>query len=568
MFVHLPELAVTAWLDLTKNHRTALLISIFMSVCSAGLGVAAIAFVNQRLLETSGSPAETLWSFAVLLLGLFVVGAVARIALTTLGHRVVYGLRSTLVKRVLDTDLEQLEALGLPRVLTSLSSDITHITGAFVALPSATYGLLLTVGGFGYLAWLSPALFAVTAGWIVLTIGLGSLLMRFTQRELTRARDAEDRLVANYQAVVEGRKELALNRARAELLYEQEFLPNARDNRDREIRADVYHGINDNLVSTMVLGAVALSFVLGLTLHWAPEAVATTYALTILFLRTPITSLVGALPAVVAGRVALSKLDALNLPPHEPAFGRPALRVANERLPSAWSNIELRGLSYVHERSGEPSFEVGPIDLTLRRGELVFLVGGNGSGKTTFLRMLTSLYTPHGGALLLDGVRIDDHNRGDYRALFAAVFSDYFLFDQLLGPRGANAEPERVRELLALLSLADKVTVSGSRLVDTRLSAGQQKRLALLLSLLEERPVLVLDEWAADQDPHYRELFYHQLLPALRDQGLTVFAITHDDKYFSVADRILKADTGQLRELSVCPPKARVDSAQQLPWSS
>lgn len=563
---------MTAWLDLTKNHRTALLISIFMSVCSAGLGVAAIAFVNQRLLETAGSTAETLWSFAALLVGLFVFGAVARIALTTLGHRVVYGLRSTLVKRVLDTDLEQLEALGLPRVLTSLSSDITHITGAFVALPSATYGLLLTVGGFGYLAWLSPALFVVTAGWILLTIGAGSLLMRSTQRELTLARDAEDRLVANYQAVVEGRKELALNRDRARLLYEQEFLPNARDNRDREIRADVYHGINDNLVSTMVLGAVGLSFVLGMTLHWAPQAVATTYALTILFLRTPITSLVSALPAVIAGRVALLKLDALDLPAHRAAFdlasdaSKRALGRESEELPRVWSTLELRGLSYVHERSGEQSFEVGPIDLTLRRGELVFLVGGNGSGKTTFLRMLTSLYTPHGGSLWLDGVRIEEHNRGDYRALFAAVFSDYFLFDQLLGPRGEPADPARVHELLALLELGDKVSVTNSRLADTRLSAGQKKRLALLLSLLETRPVLVLDEWAADQDPQYRELFYHQLLPALRDQGLTVFAITHDDKFFSVADRILKADTGQLSELTVRPNKPRLESPQQLPW--
>jgi len=532
-----------------------------MSVCSAALGVAAISFLNDRLLAASGSSSETLCWFAALLLGLFAFGASARIALTTLGHHVVYGLRTTLVKRVLDTDLEQLEALGLPRVLTSLSSDITHITGAFVALPSATYGLLLTVGGFAYLAWLSPALFAVTAAWIGLTIAAGSLLMRSTQRALTAARDAEDRLVANYQAVVEGRKELALNRSRAQQLFETEFLPNARANRDHEIRADVYHGINDNLVSTMVLGAVALSFVLGLTLHWSSAAVATTYALTILFLRTPITSLVGALPAVVAGRVALNKLDALTLPPHEPAFHGSS----SGTLPSPFRTIELRGLTYRHVRSGEPSFEVGPIDLTLRRGELVFLVGGNGSGKTTFLRMLTSLYTPHAGALYVDGVRIDDNNRADYRGLFAAVFSDYYLFDQLLGPRGAPADPAHVHELLRLLALTDKVTVAGAKLADTRLSAGQKKRLALLLALLEQRPVLVLDEWAADQDPAYRELFYHQLLPALRAQGLTVFAITHDDKFFGQADRILKADSGQLSELGQRSARALSESKNVAP---
>jgi putative ATP-binding cassette transporter len=142
------------------------------------------------------------------------------------------------------------------------------------------------------------------------------------------------------------------------------------------------------------------------------------------------------------------------------------------------------------------------------------------------------------------------------------------LFDQLLGPRGEPADPARVHELLTLLELGNKVSVTDARLSNTRLSAGQKKRLALLLSLLETRPVLVLDEWAADQDPQYRELFYHQLLPALRDHGLTVFAITHDDKFFSVADRILEADTGQLSERTVRPKRPRLDKPHQLPWPS
>lgn len=537
-----------------RKHRVTLLISLILSAMSAALGVAAIAFVNDRILAPSDGSLAQLGRFVALLLGLLGVGAVSRITLTTLGHRAVADLRATLVKRVLDTDIERLETLGLSRVLTSLSTDVAHLTAAFVALPNASYGVLLTIGGFGYLAWLSPALFAVTLAWIGLTVAIGAGLMGATQRALTTARDAEDRLVADYQAVVDGRKELALNRKRAQLLFESSVLPNAYDNRDHEIRADVFHGINENLMSTMVLGAVGLSFFLGRSLHWVPDASATTYALTILFLRTPITSLVSALPALVAGKVAMQKIAALELAAYQPTFTS-----GQAVLPSEWRSIALRGLRYRHAGSGDQGFEVGPIDLTLQRGELVFLIGGNGSGKTTLLRMLTSLYTPHAGTLSVDDLRIDEAHRSAYRELFSGVFSDYHLFDQLLGAAGETADLTEVLDLLERLELADKVVLRDGRIADTLLSAGQRKRLALLLALIEKRAVLVLDEWAADQDPSYRHAFYCELLPAFRRAGLTVFAITHDDHYFHVADRVLKADGGKLIELTETQRKAPLE---------
>jgi putative ATP-binding cassette transporter len=279
--------------------------------------------------------------------------------------------------------------------------------------------------------------------------------------------------------------------------------------------------------------------------------VAATYALTILFLRTPLTAVVTAIPSLVSGGVALAKLKSLELPDYSPDFGADAAR-----SPLAWTRLRLDAVTYHYpDRDGGSGFDLGPLHLDLRRGETVFLIGGNGSGKSTFARLLTGLYRPHAGQIRLDGIPVDETRRADFRRLFATVFSDFHLFHQLLGPGGADANERATRRWLKALSLAHKATVENGRLGDTRLSQGQRKRLALLLALLEERPILVLDEWAADQDPGFRRRFYTELLPGLKAAGKTIVAITHDEHYFHVADRVLKMDGGRLVEWDA-PAKA------------
>jgi putative ATP-binding cassette transporter len=188
---------------------------------------------------------------------------------------------------------------------------------------------------------------------------------------------------------------------------------------------------------------------------------------------------------------------------------------------------------------------LGPLDLSLRRGELVFLVGGNGSGKSTFVKVLTGLYPPTVGALRLNGALVDDKSREWYRQHFAAVFSDFYLFDGLLGLGGAELDA-RARPYLARLELDAKLRIEAGRFSTTALSQGQRKRLALLTAFLEDRDVYVFDEWAADQDVHYREIFYCQILPELKARGKTVVVISHDDRYYHLGDRVLKLEYGRL----------------------
>ena len=185
----------------------------------------------------------------------------------------------------------------------------------------------------------------------------------------------------------------------------------------------------------------------------------------------------------------------------------------------------------------------------MRRPVLVFIVGGNGSGKSTLAKLIAGLYVPDAGEILLDGILVDDRNRELYRQLFSTVFADFYLFDRLLG-LGLQDLDAQAKTYLEQLQLTHKVTIENGKLSTTALSQGQRKRLALLTAYLEDRPIYLFDEWAADQDPFFREIFYQQLLPELKQRGKAVLVISHDDRYFHLADRLLKLDYGQIQRFS------------------
>jgi putative pyoverdin transport system ATP-binding/permease protein len=218
--------------------------------------------------------------------------------------------------------------------------------------------------------------------------------------------------------------------------------------------------------------------------------------------------------------------------------------------PTAFTTIEMRGVVFRYvDKSAEAVYQVGPLDFTLRSGDLVFITGGNGSGKSTFLRLLAGLYKPETGEIIQDGVQIDDRSLDYYRALMAAIFTDYHLFRRLYGV--PDPEPGEVDRLLTELQLQDKTHLTDGEFSSLDLSGGQRKRLALVVSLMEKRPILLLDEWTADQDPLFRRKFYDDLLPALSAAGLTVVAITHDDRYLDelkVPARRFRMDDGRFVE--------------------
>jgi putative ATP-binding cassette transporter len=221
--------------------------------------------------------------------------------------------------------------------------------------------------------------------------------------------------------------------------------------------------------------------------------------------------------------------------------------------PQAFDEIQMQGVNFSYvDQEGQELFRVGPLELTIRRGEILFVMGGNGSGKTTFLKLLMALYAPTAGRLLLDQQPIDDTTLESYQARFSAVFADFHLFRKLYGL--FNVPRETVQNLLTQFELVQKTALAGDHFTNLQLSTGQRKRLALIVALLEDRPIYIFDEWAADQDPEFRQYFYEQLLPALAVRGKTIVAVTHDERYFHVAHRVVKMEFGRIVSITAISP--------------
>jgi putative ATP-binding cassette transporter len=534
------ELLRVVW----QRYRWPFLLVMCLSMFSAAVGIGVIAFINSKLIDTQGYHLSALPQFLGLLLLLMVVTLGAQVALTRLGHYFVYRLRSELVRQILDTSVMRLELNGSAALLTTLSSDMRTITLAFVRLPELLQGVVLTLGCSAYLAWLSVNMLLVTALWVVLTIAVSALLVARVYRYLALVRESEEKLYHHYQTVIEGRRELRLNRQRARQIYQQAYQPDARDYRQAIIYADSFHLSAVNWSNIMMLGAIGIVFFMANSLHWATNNVAATFSLTLLFLRTPLLQAVGAFPTLLSAQVAFNNLRRAQLAAYQPQF--PVISPLVD-----WQTLGLRRVMFNYPGDAQRrGFRVGPIDLCLRRGECVFLIGANGSGKSTLAMLLSGLYTPAQGELLLNGSPLAAEALPRWQQLFSAIFSDFYLFDQLIDAQGDAPDTALVSQWLNRLQMQEKLTLDGNRVTHRELSQGQRKRLAMLLALAEQRDVLLLDEWAADQDPLFRRIFYQQLLPQLKAMGKTILAISHDDHYFACADRLLEMRDGQLYELT------------------
>ena len=263
--------------------------------------------------------------------------------------------------------------------------------------------------------------------------------------------------------------------------------------------------------------------------------------LVLLYVKGPMERIVQLLPLAGRAKISFRKVAGLTA---EFRHGE----APRSEAPAAFHEaIALRDVRFAFPvAAGAAPFALGPIDLRIAKGETVFIVGENGCGKTTLVKLLLGLYPPHSGELLLDGEPVTPACLDDYRQLFSAVFSDYFLFEDL--PRAEGATLELARDYLERFEIAHKVRVEGGAFTSLDLSTGQRKRLALIQAWLQQRPIMMFDEWAADQDPTFRRVFYATLLPELKRLGKTLIVISHDDRYFDAADRVIRLQAGRIVE--------------------
>jgi putative ATP-binding cassette transporter len=527
---------------LSYSRRTvilAIVAGIISGVCNAAL----LAIIHKALTSGRQGSQTLLWGFLALWIVLPASRIISMVTLSQLVQTAIYDLRMHLSRQILAAPLRQLEEIGPHRLFATLNDDVQAISNALVSLPSICMQSTILLASLIYLGWLSwPVLIGVV---IFMSVGMFTFQKAVGKASgyLRLAREDHDALFRHFRALIDGNKELKLHRGRRQSFLERVLQTTANSFRRHNV---IGGGIQ---TAAAGMGQILFFLLIGLLIFAVPAytntspQVLTGYTLLLLFIMTPIEVLNMLVPSISRAQIALQKVDKLGLSLAAKSTEKEA--EAAEVLP-AWESVELRGVAHTYYREAENShFTLGPIDLTLTPGELVFITGGNGSGKTTLAKLLIGLYAPEDGELRINGEPVTDENRDWYRQHFTVVFSDFFLFDSLLGLEAPKLD-EKAREYLVKLQLNHKLEVKDGVLSTTELSQGQRKRLALLTAYLEDRSIYLFDEWAADQDPTFKQIFYHSLLPELKARGKTVIVISHDDHYYDVADRLIKLADGKL----------------------
>lgn len=529
---------------LMRNAQWTFPFALLTSILSGFGSAALVAMINQAL---NAGPAQlTELGIRFALAGILVLGTrtISQIFFMRLGQQAKAQLRSHISTLVADAPYRHLEKQGSTKGINILTQDLDTIVLLFLSLPNLFMHGAVIIGCLVYLGLLSwqVLLFAVV------TIFLGSLGFHLANTRalvhLRGSRRREDDLLKHFRALFDGAKELKLHHQRKEAFLNECIQPNIEAVRAERTRGYVLYSMAaswGSFIFFAFIGAVLFVFSKFMPLE---GQVMSGYAMIFLYMILPIEAVLSAIPNLGSAKIALERIDQLT-------GDLPSEKNSSQETKSDFHEISLKNVthSYYREKENEV-FTLGPINLEFRPGELIFIVGGNGSGKTTLAKLLVGLYEPETGSILLNGRVIDESSRGSYRQQFSAIFNDFYLFDNLVGLPADDLDT-LARQLLEELQLSHKVTIKEGVFSTTELSQGQKKRLALLVSYIEDRPFYVFDEWAADQDPMFKDVFYKHLLPQLQSKGKTVVVISHDDRYFDIADRCIKLDYGQITSFDV-----------------
>jgi putative ATP-binding cassette transporter len=530
---------------LVKYSPLLFVLSLVSGIVSGASSAGLMALVNDRLAEMSHPDANFFREF--LMLAGLAVGSLlaARLLLLRLATRAVRTWRVQLCQQLLRAPLRQIEQQGSAGLMATLTNDIAEVTEALTKFPMQCVNGAVIVACFGYLFWLCWPL----ALGFMLTMGAGivtyEVVVRRSRRHMELLRNTWDRLIEQFTALVDGNKELKLNRQRRDKFSEMELASTATTMMNAAWKFNSTFAVAETSGQLFFYFLILSVPVLAPRVQVQDTGIITGFILMLLYMSGRIGEFVGTIPVFHRADVAKTKIESLGI-----QLGEESLKInpGVATVPAAYSSIEMRQLTYQYKRDGEEdNFVVGPLNVAFKPGEIVFVIGGNGSGKSSFARLLTGLYVPTGGALCLNGVAVDDESRDHYRQHFSAVFADFHLFKNLY-EETPEQRLHRAEDFLETLQLSDKVKLTGSAFSTVELSTGQRKRLALLTSFLEDRQVYLFDEWASDQDPAFKQVFYYEILPELAARGKTVVVISHDDHYYRAADRIIRFADGRIIE--------------------
>ncbi|AOM78760.1 cyclic peptide export ABC transporter [Pedobacter steynii] len=528
-----------------NKHKDVIPGVVLFSLLSGIANVILIILVTS--LVGSKIPLHYILSYYALILVVYLLGRrFVQMNLTKLTRGIVYDLKVKLLSKIFSTSYQHFEKIDRGKIYTALNDDVDVIGQSASTLVSLVTSIITTIGVFVYLASIS---LVVTLAVIVLFVAFSLayyFVVQSTNIYFKDAREERNVYMRLINGIVDGFKELSLH-GNKKILYRDEVTKSAKAYKEKRSVADIRF-INAFLVGESLL-LVLLALVAFCVPKFFPEIpvyTALNFVIILLYMIGPINTILGSVPQLLQFKIAWQKIQTFlaQIPANQD------LHKKTGEVTSLVKSIKLEQVKFHYKNAENNDFSVGPINLEIKSGQIVFIIGGNGSGKTTLAKLITGLYSSDEGTVFINNMKTDSHCLGEY---FSTVFSPFHLFEKLYNIDCTDKD-EAIQKYLKLLDLEKKVTINDNKYSTINLSAGQRKRLALLQCYLEDSPIYLFDEWAADQDPSYRHFFYRTLLPEMRKQGKIVIAITHDDHYFDIADHVLKMDEGKLSTVDVVAP--------------
>lgn len=530
----------------SRSSQRAIAWLIVISGLSSGLLLGVVNATAERAVE-GGMQLHLVLLFALVLALNTVTKRAALKRASVAAEQAIRDIRVKLSDRVRRSELQFIESIGRSEIYARLTQDTSSVSQAMPIVFNGYQSAVVIFAGLAYMATISVEAFILTA----LGLGIGAWAFLNAHKrslaEILQALAKETEFFDSLGHLLDGIKEIKLSRRKNEGVFRR--ISVVAEETRHLIVGTVLRYVNHVVVLQLLIFCVIalLIFVLPSFEYLDGQQVLKLTA-TMLFLIGPIEITLYAWHAQTKAKAALSGIVRLEAQLAAAGDNSTSAAVSDEKT-DLWRNFRRIDLSQVTFSYPDPAhpFQVGPVDLSIVRGETTFIVGGNGCGKSTLLKLLTGLYHPVGGHIVIDGQAIGPDDYQGYRELFSAIFADFHLFDELYDLDAVDAE--RVNELLRRMGLADKTEYRDGRFTTLDLSTGQRKRLALVAAILEDRPIYIFDEWAADQDPEFRVQFYDAILPELRARGKTVIAVTHDDRYFARCDQLAKMDYGQIARI-------------------
>jgi putative pyoverdin transport system ATP-binding/permease protein len=543
---HAPnKVFIAIFLGALSGVAYALLIPVMLTsleTAPAGLSIADTGM--REIFGISVAKPKFAGLFLILCVVILVARSLAQVLLARISMDVTSKLRQSLYERIYNTPIAYLEQRRSGELIQTMTTDVQRIVQGAGMIPELLIKLSTLVGTMVFLYYLNDRVFVFV--WLTIVFGVVTfqLPIYIGMKYFTRARDHMDELQEGFKGLVEGAKELKLNRGKRDHFMAHQLLSHERKVVRNEKAGFTIIQVAQNygdLIGFFSMGIIGFIYI---NYHAISVAELTGIIMVLLYITGPVAAILNLLPELSRAKVSLRKVQLLfDELPHEQASKQ------IQPVPE-WGaiNIHAVGYQYLNKGSAGAVFAIGPINAQIKRGEITFIVGGNGSGKSTFSKVMSLHYLPTSGAILFDQVEVTPDTLNSYRQEIACIYSDYYLFKQLHSAFSLESELlEKVEFYLELLELKGKVEFSDGHFSTLQLSDGQRRRLALLVAFLDNKHVYIFDEWAADQDPHFKQIFYFNILPTLKAQGKAVIAISHDDRYFHVADQILVMEDGQLK---------------------